>query len=598
MTVRAPNRTYVFPTLLVDELVRAGVRDACVMPGSRSAPLAFALAGHPGLRAWSHVDERCGGYFALGLAKATRRPVVVACTSGTAAANLLPAVVEAYHAGVPLVVLTADRPPELRDCAAGQTIDQLRLFGTHVRWFVEVGTPEASAAAARHARTLACRAVATAAGPPAGPVHLNCPFREPLVPEPVPGDVPPEFDAVVPRPGDAPWARVAAGRLTPAPEAIVAVAGVLAGARRPVLVCGPLDDPDPELPAAVAALAEALGAPVLAEVTSNLRRAPLAPHLVDAHEAVLRTPEHVGGNAPDAIVRLGAPPTSRTLATYLAQHVAVPQVVVDATGTWPEPAGVASHLVRGEPAATCTALAAALGRGHGDGEWSGRWRRAGSTARAALRAAVLREDEPFEAHAALALAATLPAGATLYAGNSMAVRALDAFWPADAPPVRVLANRGANGIDGFVSSVLGAAAGGRSIAGSLTGPVAGVCGDLSLYHDLNGLLAVRRHGLRAVLLVLDNDGGGIFDFLPVARFREGYEEFFVTPHGLDFAPAVEMYGAAFVRVTRPDALVEALAQALAAAGTTVIDLRFTRAASVAAHARAWASARAALTPPA
>lgn len=568
----APNRTYVGPTLLVDELVRAGVRHACVAPGSRSTPLALALADHPALRAWSHVDERSAAFFALGLAKATRRPVAVACTSGTAAANFLPAVVEAWHAQVPLVVLTADRPPELRECGAGQTIDQVRLFGSHVRWFVDVGTPEASADWMRWARTLAGRAVATALGPPAGPVHLNCAFREPLVPLPVE-----PVELVAARNGAA-YVQVSAPH--PAPD-VRSVVPLLREARRPLVVCGLLDDPDAALPDAVAALARAIGAPVLAEPASNLRRHVLDDLLVDAYDGVLRHAGFASGHRPDAVVRLGAPPTSKVLATWLAALDDVPQLVLDAGGTWPEPAAVASHVVRGAPADACALLADAMTGVAPDPRWLARWRRAARAARRALATTVAADDEPFEAHAVAALAAVLPTASTLYVGNSLAVRDLDWFWPAHAPVVRVLANRGANGIDGFVSSVLGAAA-------ATPSPVVGLCGDLSLYHDLNGLLAVRRHGVRAVFLVVDNDGGGIFDHLPVARQTRHYEELFATPHGLDFQPAVEMYGAGFERVTRVADLPGALERALAASRATVVLLRVDRAHSVVAHGRAWA----------
>ena len=583
----APNRTYLGPTLLADELARTGVRHVCVTPGSRSAPLALTLAAHPGLRVWSHVDERSAGFFALGLARATRTPVALACTSGTAAANFLPAVVEAWHAQVPLVLLTADRPPELRDCGAGQTIDQLHLFGSHVRWFVEIGTPEATPAAVRWLRTLAGRAVATALGPPAGPVHLNVPLREPLVPELVPGDLPDDLASA--GRGDGPWVRIHAARLETNAAAIVDVAGALAPARRPVIVAGPLDDPDPQLAQAVATLARRLGAPVLAEPTSNLRVPALAEVLVDAADALLRDPVFAAAHAPDAVIRLGAPPTSKSIGTWLARHDGVPQIVLDASGGWPEPAGVATHLVRGEPAHACRALTAALAlRGAADG-WATGWRRAGRAARAALTDAVRADAATFEAHAVLALADALPDGATLYVGNSLAVRDLDWFWPATAPAVRVLANRGANGIDGFVSSVLGAA------AAAPERPVVGLCGDLSFYHDLNGLLAVRRHGVRAVLVVLDNDGGGIFDHLPVARQPAPvFEALFTTPHGLDFAPIVMAYGADFERVTTPAALGPALAAALAAPRTSVLALRIGRAHSYAAHERAWSAARAAL----
>jgi 2-succinyl-5-enolpyruvyl-6-hydroxy-3-cyclohexene-1-carboxylate synthase len=583
----APNRTALFPILFTDELVRAGVQHACVTPGSRSAPLALALAAHPALRLWMHLDERSAAFFALGLAKATRLPVALACTSGTAAANFLPAVVEAFHARVPLVVLTADRPPELQGCGAPQTIDQLRLFGSHVRWFADAGTPEATVEALRFARSLACRAVAAACGSPAGPVHLNLALREPLAPEV--SELPESLRSDLAAGGrlrDS-WTRVQAARPALDESAVAEVATALRSARRPLIVCGPLDDPDPALPGAVATLSEGLGAPVLAEPGSNLRRRALAHVLVDAHDAVLRCASFRDAHRPDAVVRLGAPPTSKTLATWLARQPEAPQVVVDDDLAWADPDGVASTVLRGAPSRIASALTGALGPARADARWLSRWRRAGATAREALVRALAAEDVPFEGHAVAALAATLAADTTLYVGNSLAIRDLDWFWPAGAPPVRVLANRGANGIDGFVSSTLGAAAG-------LPGPTVSLCGDLSFLHDIGGLLAARRHGLRAVFLVLDNDGGGIFEHLPIAAFPRHLDELFVTPHGLDLGPLVEACGARFLRVEKPAPLAPALGEALHAGGTTVLVLSIDRARSLAAHRRAWAQAASAV----
>jgi 2-succinyl-5-enolpyruvyl-6-hydroxy-3-cyclohexene-1-carboxylate synthase len=587
--MRVPNRTYVVPTLLADELAHAGVRHACVTPGSRSGPLAIAFASQPAVRVWTHLDERAAAFFALGLAKGTRAPVALVCTSGTAAANFLPAVVEAFHARVPLVVLTADRPPELRDCGAPQTIDQLRLFGPHARWFVEAALPETSAAGLRAARTLACRAVAIASGPPAGPVHVNVPLREPLAPEVVPddalSDLAPELAAE--GRGDGLWTRILAAKRSPGSAAIGAIAPLLATARRPLVVCGPLDDPDPELPARVATLAHRLGAPVLAEPASNLRRPALDDVLVDAQDALLREPGFRDAHRPDVVLRLGTLPTSKTLVSWLGDHPEVPQIVLDGEGGWSDPAGVVLAVAAGAPAATLTGLLDLLPAADADLRWLWRWRRAGAAARAALCRALEDGGAPFEGHAVAALAAALPARATLYAGNSLAIRDLDWFWPAGAPPVRVLANRGANGIDGFVSSVLGAAAG-------LPGPTLGLCGDLSFLHDLGGLLAARRHRIRATFVVLDNDGGGIFDHLPIAAFPAHHEELFVTPHGLDLGPLVRAYGAGYRRVRDAAVLAEAIESALEAPETTVVHLPFERASSLAAHRRAWASATAQL----
>lgn len=594
-----PNRTALAPTLLVDELARAGVRDVCVSPGSRSAPLVSALVAHGGLRLWSHVDERSGGFFALGMARASRTPVAIVCTSGTAVANLFPAIVEAFHARVPLIVLTADRPPELRDCGAGQTIDQLGIFGSHVRWFCELGTPDATLEAMRHVRAVACRAVATArgeAGSVPGPVHVNLPFREPLDPRPVPGDV---ADALLASPAalgrnGSPWTHVARSRAAVDAESLEEVAALLWPAQRTIVVAGPLDDGDPALVPAVAGLCAALQAPLVAEVASNLRRAPATRFLVDAHDVVVRAPRFAsakGATHPDAIVRIGPVPTSKAFATWLAGLDDVPQIVIDSAAMWTDPAHVATHMLVGAPSAVCTSLAARLGalralaRGRRDHDagWLAQWQEAGVRARAALDAACAAAGvaSTFEAHAVRALAEALPADALLCAGNSLAVRALDAFWPGTVEPPRVLVNRGANGIDGFVSTVLGAA------VADTSRPVVGVCGDLTFYHDLNGLLAARRHGVRAVLVVLNNDGGGIFDHLPIAAHREGYEEQFATPHGLDFRAAAEMYGCAFERVTKAADLADAIARGVASPRTSVVELRFARDASLAA----WSTAR-------
>jgi 2-succinyl-5-enolpyruvyl-6-hydroxy-3-cyclohexene-1-carboxylate synthase len=580
--MRAPNRTYLTPALLIDELARAGVRHACVTPGSRSSPVTIALGTHPAVRTWTHLDERAAGFFALGLAKATRTPVALACTSGTAAANLLPAVIEAFQARVPLIVLTANRPPELRDCGAPQTIDQHRLFGSHVRWFFELPIPEASPDVLRTARAIACRAVATARGAPAGPVHLDLPLREPLAPDMLPDDVPVALErdpAATGRPR-APWIRIHDVPLVADPAAVIDVATMLGRARRPAIVAGPLDDPDPSLPDAVATLALRLGAPVLAEPASNLRRRVVDPVLVDAHDALLRVAAFRDAHAPDVVLRLGALPTSKALGAWLAQHPAVPQIVLDGDGGWTDPAGVVSAVVRGAPARTVRALADAVTDVAPDPHWLWRWRRAGCVARRALRAALEEEDAPFEGHVIATLAEVLPPDAILYAGNSLAIRDLDWFWPAGTPGIRFLCNRGANGIDGFVSSVLGAAA-------DAEGPTIGLCGDLSFLHDAGGLLAAHRHGVRAIFVVLDNDGGGIFDHLPLAQLAPRYEELFVTPHGLDLTPIVEAYGGHAVRIIEPGTLGEAIAAALCRPRTSVLHVAIDRARSLAAHRRAW-----------
>ena len=324
MTVDHGTRNFALAGAFVDELTRVGVRHACVCPGSRSTPLAIKLACHPALRVWVHVDERSAGFFALGMARELGEPVALLCSSGTAAANFLPAVVEAYHARVPLVVLTADRPPEVRDFGAAQTIDQVRLYGGHVKWFVDMPVPEVSDELLRHVRAIAGRAVATARAGPAGPVHLNFPFREPLLPITDPGEDVTALDPIASdgRPDNLPYVTASRAARAPAPDVVAALAADLAATPRGLIVCGPQNDP--ALAGAVAGLAAAVGYPVLADPLSQVRcgwhdRA----LIVDSYDAFLRDETTCRELAPDVVLRFGAPPTSKPLLQYLQRFPAV-----------------------------------------------------------------------------------------------------------------------------------------------------------------------------------------------------------------------------------------------------------------------------------
>lgn len=581
----------------VDELARAGVRHACVAPGSRSTPLALTLAVHPDVRVWVHLDERSAAFFALGMARAIGAPVALLCTSGSAAANFFPAVVEAQAASVPLLVLTADRPPELRDVGAAQTIDQTRLYGAHAKWFVDVALPEATPELLRYVRTLAGRAAALAVAAPAGPVHLNFPFREPLVPvavEPLADLAPADLLAWRGRPDKAPWVAVA-----DAPPALdVAMARPLAvelrAARRPMLVCGPQTDPG--LAAPLAALARALGAPLLADPLSQLRwglhdRAAV----VDRYDAALRHEPFAAALAPDLVLRVGAVPTSKPLLQYLGRHAAARHVVVDAA-RWPDPALTAAAVVHADPRLLAERLHDCLadvdgGESAAEPGWLAAWRYADASAGAALATYVAQLAEPFEGRVLAETAALVPAGGTLFVSSSMPVRDLDAFAPGDARAVRVLANRGANGIDGVVSTALGAAAAAREQG---RGPVVLVIGDLAFYHDMNGLLAARLHALDATVVLVNNDGGGIFSFLPQAAHPAHFERLFGTPHGLDFAPAVAMYGGRYTRADTWEALRAGVMAGMGGRGLHVVEVRTNRARNVALHRGAWAAVASAL----
>jgi 2-succinyl-5-enolpyruvyl-6-hydroxy-3-cyclohexene-1-carboxylate synthase len=604
-TVTDPGRR--FALTLVDELARAGLAHACLAPGSRSAPLALALAEHPAVQVHVHVDERSAAYFAVGAAKRSGRPVAVLCTSGTAAANLHPAVLEADHARTPLLLLTADRPPELRGTGANQATDQLKLYGAAARWFCEVGLPTDGAAAGRYWRSLASRAWAAAGGPPAGPVHLNLAFAEPLVPPaptvaPLPPAPPaaavapgtpalptPQTGGAVPggtpgwprlggepapgRPGGAPWtATPTAAGAPPAPAEVAALAEAVRGAPRGVLVAGWGAAPSP---AAIDAFAEASGWPVLADPLSGARR---GPHAVSTYDGLLRAPRFAAAHRPQLAVRLGGGPTSKALAGWLDESV--PQVLVDPTGGWPDPGRTASLRLVADPSALLAAVAAALRErprpGPPAGGWLAGWLEAERLARAAIDGLLDQWPEPFEGQVARDLVAALPDGATLVVGSSMPVRDVDAFArPRDG--LRFVANRGLSGIDGFVATALGVAAAGEE-------PVAALCGDLTLLHDAASLLGAAGRPRGAVLVVCDNDGGGIFSFLPQAALpAELFEPLFGTPHGLDLAALAAAARLPCRQVEKAADLLPALHAALAAGGTQLLLVRGDRATNLARH---------------
>lgn len=548
---------------LARALVDSGVREACVFPGSRSTPLALALAQQPGLQVRVHVDERAGSFFALGAAKASRVPVALLCTSGTAAAELLAAVVEAHHARVPLIVLTADRPAELRDAGAGQTIDQIKLYGSHVRWFHELdGPPEP-----RRFAWAAARAVSAATGSPPGPVHLNVPLREPLVPSRPTRT----YEETGPR------VHAAAA---PAPDSatVARLADQLGTVERGLVVCGPHDG-EAALGRAVADLARALGWPLLADGASQLRAAPEVQAL-GCYDALLRNPAFFASHVPEAVVRLGASPTSKALGDLIVQAGTRRHVLLDPHGAWNDPAHRASDVVRADEQLTCTALAGAIAP-HAETAWLRGWRDAEAGARAAIERTLSDTAELFEGKVFAELADLLPDGSILYVGNSMPIRDLDSFLPASRRRLRILSNRGANGIDGFLSSGLGAAA----VSGQ---PVTIVIGDLAFQHDLGGLAAVRRHGLRATIVLINNDGGGIFSFLPQAGLPvDRFEELFGTPQGIDFGAAAKAFGVAHRRVRGWADFRASVAQALVAPAASIIEVATDRRRNVELHQTIW-----------
>jgi len=532
--------TYLLLRAFVDELTRCGLAGACTSPGSRSTPLVLTLVRQPGLATWSHVDERVAAFFAVGVAKETGRPAAVACTSGTAAAHYLPAVIEAREARVPLIVLTADRPPELREVGAGQTIDQLKLYGGAVKWFFEVGTHAASPERLRWVRQLAFRAYETAVTGRPGPVHLNFPLREPLV-----------LDDPLPPPDDAPLPR--ARRAAP-PAAIDLDLGA-----RAVIVAGRYERRD-GLGEALGAAARALGVPLLADPLSGARRGEAA---VAHYDALLRDAAFAAAHRPETVIRIGDLPTSKPLRQWLA-GLDAHQVAFDPEGAWQDPAGVVAEVLDADPTAWARAQAAPARAS----AWLDVWRAADAAAAEGIAVALGHGiSEPAVARALASLAPEV----TVFTASSMPVRDVETFWPArDAPP-RVLAHRGANGIDGTLAAAFGATAAGARVVAHL--------GDVAVAHDLGALLCASRLGLALTVVLVDNAGGGIFDFLPVATQRDAYEEHVATPTGLDPQRVAALFGLAYEPVSDLAAVREAPG--------TLLHVRTDRAANVALHRRVW-----------
>lgn len=555
-----------FAATLVDEWARGGVTDAVVSPGSRSTPLAVALDADGRIRCHVVLDERSAGFFALGLGLATGRPAVVLTTSGTAAVGLHPAVVEAHHAGVPLLACTADRPPELHHVGAPQTVEQDDVFAGAVRWRCSPGP--AGEAGAGSWRSLAARSLLEAVGHPAGPgpVHLNLAFREPLV---GPEESAQVAAGAVPagRPAGVPWhARAAA---TTAPPAGLVRELAEHGGRGVVVAGAGAGDP-----AAVHALAERLGWPVLADPRSGCRVP--APSTVAAADALLRAPRFAAAHHPDLVLRLGAPWASRVVAEWLA-GLDVPQYLVDPHGAWLDPARTAATVVAADPGAVALAVAEAAEVRPAPEGWLEGWAGAERSAQAAVDEVLSGHPEATEPAVARRLVAALPDGATLVVSSSMPVR--DVEWYArPRRGVRVLGNRGANGIDGVTSTALGVAAAGP-------GSAIGLVGDLAFLHDTNGLLVASGAGTRlhCTVVVVDNDGGGIFSFLPQATqlAPARFERLLGTPHGLDLVAVARAHGVAAGEA----ATVDELAAAVEArpAGVRVVVVRTDRRANVAVH---------------
>lgn len=591
---------------ILGTLAEYGVEEVEIAPGSRSAPLVLAARSLPGMRARVHMDERSAGYFGVGYGRTHLGPAAVVTTSGTAVGNLLPAVIEADQSDLPLILVTADRPPEMRGADANQTILQPGIFGGRVRFEADLPLPsqvELRSTGPRSMIQTVRRAARHALGPPGGPVHLNVPFEKPLQPESPeglklrgPGDE-------GPRPSESELERVAEaeeaepGSWRPRPGGRVRgsdrdtlVGRRLEAARRPVLVAGPVCDPGLDGPA-LARFAALRSVPTLADPLSGARFTSGIDEVCDApilgaYDHFLRIPEVVEHLEPDLVIRVGRTPTSRVLEVALANWAGATQIVIDDGTHRKDHQGLADHYVRAPASRVLDRLARDDGDDSGDTGpgppsssrlvWARRWKEIEAAAWEAVETGSADADN--EGAYAAATVRALPAGATLFVSSSMPVRDVDAYGRPGARGLQVLGNRGASGIDGVVSSALGCAAGGA-------GPVVALLGDLAFYHDMNGLLAARDRDLNVVFVLVDNDGGGIFHMLPIRDFEPVFTPYFATPHGLDFRHAARMYGLPFTDAASPQELEEAVAEAVGRRGTEVIRVRTDRERNRLSHRR-------------
>ena len=565
------NTNTALASAFVEELARGGLRHAVVSPGSRSTPLALALWRQSEIDVTVIVDERSAGFFALGAAQATGGPVAILCTSGTAAANYHPAVCEADESALPLLVLTADRPPELRGIGAGQTIDQLKLYGSAVRWFCEVGTHEADDEGLLHYRSVACRALAAAQGEiRPGPVHLNLPWREPLSPDPVEGAVTATDPLALEGRDKRPLTAVTRVDVEPSAFLLDEVAGHIGDAISGVIIAG--RQVNPELREPLAHLARASGFPILAEPTSQMRCGPHdRSNVVSTYDLLLRDEHFASSVVPELVLRFGELPTSKPLRSWLKASGA-DQIVVDPNGGWNEPTRQAAALLRADPTELAAGWAAKLeGEERPSPE---RWIEAERAAAGALSEELADAGiaEP-TLHYALGLAHR--DGDLVYTASSMSIRNQEAFLPNAETDALFLCNRGTNGIDGLISSGIGAAhATGR--------PTTIVTGDLGLLHDIGSLAALRDVSTPVRIVVVDNDGGGIFHFLPQAEAlgAEEFEALLGTPRGVDAAKAASLFGLPHLRLNSLSQLPDALD-----AGTGLIEIPVDRQANVDLHRR-------------
>lgn len=555
-----------YGTAFIDGLVQSGVKQVVISPGSRSTPLALLMADCPHLEVYIHIDERSAAFFALGLAKASRTPVALLCTSGTAAANYYPAVIEASLSRVPLIVLTADRPHELRDVGAPQAIDQLHLFGRHVRWFAEMALPESGKTMSNYARSVAVRATSTSSGLYSGPVHINFPFREPLLPN---LQHKKEREHLTPS--------VIGGHLHLSNASFKKIAEEWSHVEKGLIVCGVIDEEG--FPEAVQQLAEKLQFPILADPLSQVRSfSEMKDLVIDQYDAILKSNETTHFLKPELVIQFGGVPVSKALSLFLKDLNSIKQIVVDGGGGWRNPNQTVSEVIHCDETIFCHQVSQLLSVKK-EQRWMEMWQQLNELTKETVVNYIETIDEMEEGKAVYLLNQFLPERSTVFIGNSMPIRDMDTYFHVNTKNIRTMANRGANGIDGVVSTALGA-----SVHES---PLFLIIGDLSFFHDMNGLLAAKLYELNITIILLNNDGGGIFSYLPQAEQGNHFELLFGTPTGLNFEHAAHLYNGNYKKISNWDQYQEAIVETNHHQGLRIIEVVTDRDKNLFTHRMLW-----------
>ncbi|MCL1631751.1 2-succinyl-5-enolpyruvyl-6-hydroxy-3-cyclohexene-1-carboxylic-acid synthase [Sporolactobacillus sp. CPB3-1] len=537
---------------LTHTLIKQNVRIAVISPGSRSTPIALLFEQHPALRTYIDIDERSAAFLALGLAKSMNEPVALLCTSGTAAANYYPAIVEAYFSRVPLLVITSDRPYELQHVSAPQTVDQNQLYGQHVKQFFQLEMSERDLSLVAYNQALVSRAVSIADGCPKGPVHLNVPLREPLLPCGI-------SEQQIANESLFKGIHVLQGTLAPTQQQIQTIISKVNQSKRGVIICGPMNGKPLTL---LAELANRAGFPLLADPLSQLRTGSHSmKSIIESYDTFLRNRQNLASFKADLIIRFGAPPVSKAIKLWMEQQTC-DNLVIDSGGEWRDPVGKATEMIYCDEQYLCSALISKMNKSV-NLDWISMWRSVNELTKTVLQ--TIRDEQTLsEEKAFLMLIDWLPEHAHLFVGNSMPIREVDSFLLRQKKSVHIYANRGANGIDGVVSTAVGVALAKQRVILAI--------GDLSFFHDMNGLLAAKQYQANLTIILINNDGGGIFSFLPQASEKKYFESLFGTPHGLDFAYAARLYDASYCRVDDSASFQSALIHSETKNGLNIIEV--------------------------